>query len=223
MHSADFGGGGIYPIPFANSEIAKNEAIVPYMKQITNNRTLVDIGDDPEPGYPSGNAYIREVDDPKSTERILNNVEYYYKVISFDEGDFVQPTPTKMNVGIVGLPNLVETYPASDRPSAPLKFDVISTEGALGGVFNPQLFALDEERATQLFAGDTIEVEFVPIAYGGSTLVTHNFGNADSAITVNTGVYRTDIKITNLTKDVLLYNNSTPMEISPCYPTAATM
>lgn len=87
IYSADFGDGGLYAVPFSTSDLVKNEVIVPYMREITNNRTFVDIGDDPPAMGYSPDAYILEVDDPTRTERLLNNVEYYYKVISFDEGD----------------------------------------------------------------------------------------------------------------------------------------
>jgi hypothetical protein len=70
------------------------------MKEATNDRTFIDVGDIPEDGFPFGNGYISETNDLRTTERLFNNVEYYYKVVAFDEGDYLQPTPMKDNAGL---------------------------------------------------------------------------------------------------------------------------
>jgi hypothetical protein len=221
--SADFGDEEQYRIDFAASDLAKHEVIIPYMKEITNDRTFIDVGDNPEEGLPFGNGIISETNDLRTTERLFNNVEYYYKVVSFDEGDFLQPTPMKNNVGLMGLPNLVKTYPASDRPSNSIKFDVIETSGFLGGLFNFKMFSIDDERAAQLFAGDTIEVEFTPHTFPSGSLVVHRFGaDKDSAIRVPAAPYQQQIKITNTTKNIVLFDGITGFEITPCFPAAPT-
>ena len=216
--TANFTPGGMFKTDFSSSEIAKKEVIAPYMREITNNRTFIDVGDDPEPGMTRGDGVINESNDITKTERLFNNVEYHYKVISFDEGDFGQPTPIKNNEGLVGLPNLVTTYPSAERAGRKVNFEVIHKDSEkLGGLFNFNLFAIDEQRVSQLFTGDTIEVEFTPVTWS-STLPIISKTLKDSIISVETpiGFYATGIKMTNLTKGQVIYQGTTQLETTPC-------
>ncbi|MCL2040006.1 MAG: hypothetical protein FWG85_06220 [Bacteroidetes bacterium] len=219
VHSADFSPpNSMYLTDFASSDEVKRKVIVPTMDSITNRRTFVDIGDDPEQGFPNGNAFITKNDDPATNEQLYNNVPYYYKVLAFDEGDWLQPTPTKTNVGLRGLPNLAETFPTSDRVSEKINFKVIETEGVLGGLYGFEVFAIDEERAAQLFAGDTLELEFIPMADGGVTEVAHEASNDTNLMTGRApyGYYYLNLKLTNITKGVKLFEAATNLEPTPC-------
>jgi hypothetical protein len=86
------------------------------------------------------------------------------------------------------------------------------------------MFAIDNERAAQLFAGDTIEVEFTPATnYNPRTSIIHRFGtDKDSTIYVPVGFYGQNITITNLTKNIVLFNANTNFETTPCNSEAAT-
>lgn len=203
---------------FASSKTVKEEVIKPYMKKITNDRTFIDIGDDNEIGSTTGDAYINVTDDIGKTERLFNNVEYHYKVVSFDEGDFLQPTPIKYNEGLKGLSNLETTMPSAERAGSKVKFDIIYQDtGKLGGLFDFNLFAIDEQRVSQMFAGDTIEVEFTPATYSYITEIEHKI-NKDSSIMYPTpvGFYNTEVKVTNLTKKKLMYKTTTGFEPQLC-------
>lgn len=57
------------------------------MAKITNNATFVDNGDDNKDGKNEEN------EDLTKTERLLNNIDYYYWLSAFDEGDYRQATP----------------------------------------------------------------------------------------------------------------------------------
>jgi len=219
--SANFTPNGPFKTDFSSSEMVKNEVIVPFMRLITNNRTFIDVGDDPEPGMTRGDGVISESDDITKTERLFNNVEYHYKVIAYDEGDFGQPTPAKMNEGLKGLPNLVTTYPSAERAGGKLRFDIIhqDTDGKLGGLFNFNLFAIDEQRVSQLFVGDTIEVEFTPVVSYGVVDITSKDIVMDTVKIIKTpiGFYYTNVRMTNLTKDsIVLFNDVTRFESTPC-------
>jgi hypothetical protein len=225
IHSANFTPDDLYATDFAGSDEVKRRVIIPTMDSVTNHRRFVDVGDDPEPGSTGGNAFISKLDNPEKTENLYNNVEYYYKVVAFDEGDFLQPTPRKNNVGLEGLSNLVKTYPASAEAGKRVDFKVIGTEGALGGLHNFNLFAIDEERVAQLFAGDTLELEFEPTSLRVPFEITHKpLGAADTNITSNTfaGTYYTKVKLTNKTKGIKLLDVVTGLETTPCEPAAAT-
>lgn len=177
---------------FAGSDKVKKEVIMPYMKEITNDRTFIDIGDD------NRDAYFTLNEDISKTEKLFNNVEYFYKVIAYDEGDFLQPTPIKRNEAVPGLPNFAETYPSAERVGNRIKFDVISIdEEKIGGLYNFDLFAIDEDRASQLFAGDTLELEFNVLPQMFPIRVSSN----QQAAPIPFGVYAVEAKITNLSKD----------------------
>jgi hypothetical protein len=142
---------------FQQSEEVRKNVIAPWMSFITNNRTFVDIGDDNRDGY------IQANDDPGKTERMLNNMEYYYKIIALDEGDFIQPTNMKGNTGGEGLPNFATSIPtaapAGDRPV----IEVIHVDSSLvGGLYNFQFFSIDNDRLIQRFEGHELELIFQP-------------------------------------------------------------
>ena len=193
---------------FAGSDEVRNEVIKPYMAEITNNRTFVDIGDD------DGDAYFTLNDDIGKTEKIFNNVEYYYKILSIDEGDYLQPTPSKINEGVSGLPNFAETYPAAERVGNELKFNVISYDtNKIGGLYDFNLFAIDEQRASQLFSGDTLELEFnvFPQKYNGR--VSNNLTAAE----IPMGIYMVRGQIRNISKNnKLIYDEIFSLEPRNC-------
>src|SRR5690606_34117971 len=65
-----------YDFPdFESSQSVKDNVILPYMKEITNDRTFTDIGDDNRDGI------IGSTDDFDDTEKLINNTPYYYRVL----------------------------------------------------------------------------------------------------------------------------------------------
>jgi hypothetical protein len=135
----------------------RENVIAPYTKWRTNNRTLTDIGDDNSDGWINPDA------DPTITEKLINNVEYHYKVIAFDEGDYTQPTEGKFNIGTPGLSNFATALPTAAPTDNLPELKVIYVDSSrIGGLSNFKFFAVNNDRVQQRFAGDTLELNLNP-------------------------------------------------------------
>lgn len=189
------------------TEFVRTNIIAPYMASVTRNRSFIDIGDDNEDGT------ITYDEDPAKTEKILNNVTYYYKILSFDEGDYQQPTPIKINEAFQGLPNLTEATALNSRVGDYSKLEVVyQDKDKLGGLYNFQFFALDPERLTQLFGGHEFELEFNP-TWNFSEIT---FPGRPESQKNGYGLYQSNMKLTDLTTKEVLYNGNTFYETAPC-------
>lgn len=190
---------------FEQSDEAINRVIVPYMDSITNHRTFIDIGED------NKNMVVTYNDNPTKTEKIINNVDYYYKLLSFDEGEYVQQTPPKLNDASPGLPNLVKVFARSAPVGKPIEFKVTYVDSAkIGGLYNFKLYATDYDRAVQLFAGHELELEFQPVW----SLIPLQFPGRQTSTPV--GLYYRRITLRDLTTNELLFNATTLLEEEPC-------
>jgi|GEM_PF-501121 len=186
---------------FSGSDIVKERVITPYMDQITNGRTFYDIGDD------DGDNQIDLSDDVRKTEKLINQVPYYYRVLAYDEGDVNTGSQRKLNSGKqVGSPNVVEVIPKPASTGEKLSFDIVEADSNLLGSLNSfDLFAVDADRAQQLFAGDTLQVTFAKVPQ----LNTVQYTNGRNQVTEREyGLYQTSITIDNLSKDEQLYNSA---------------
>lgn len=178
---------------FESSLLVKYNYILPYMNRITNGRTFTDIGDDNRDGIFSSE------DDFDNSEKLINNTPYYYRVLAYDRGDASQPTPSKINSGIENV-NQVETFPEAVEVGKKLQFEIIDVDSnRLNGLYDFEFYAIDEERAKQLYLGDTLQLDF-NVEWNFSTF---NFQNRDETdpSPVNTSAYLRRATITNLTKD----------------------
>lgn len=192
----------IFP-KFEQTKQAREQVIIPFMAKLTNNRSFMDIGDDNGDGQVLSNA------DPTKTEKLLNNVDYYYKLLSYDEGDFNQPTENKLNDAGNGLPNFVLTHPAPPPAGNKATFEVTYIDSAkIGGLYNFQFFPVNQDRINQLFAGHEFELEFNP--YWNLT----NLALGDKRYSF--GMYYRDMKLTDLTTKEVLFNARTVFEETPC-------
>lgn len=140
----------------------RTEVIAPYMDSITEHRTFIDLGDD------NGDGVIRNDPDPTQTERILNNIDYYYRVLAYDEGDYNLLTPRKTNNGIEDK-NQIKTFALSGPPlkGGGAHIELVSTDkDKLGGLYNFRFDIKDDQRVNQLFVtngvGHDLELEFQP-------------------------------------------------------------
>lgn len=131
------------------------DAIAEIMDSVTNERTFIDVGDDNQDGNVEANSV-----DLTTNEKLINNIDYYYQVLAFDQGDVTTGSPLKLNSGIAGK-NEVRATPEAPPAGLPVTPEVISQDG-LGGVSNFRLIVYDEERLGQLFGGDELEFEFQP-------------------------------------------------------------
>ncbi|MFA6570626.1 MAG: hypothetical protein WCT77_05255 [Bacteroidota bacterium] len=190
---------------FEQSIRSRFEVILPYMDSITNHRRFYDIGDD------NGNAFITYDQDPTKTEKLINNVNYYYRLLSYDEGDYTQPTPVKLNNGYEGLPNVVKTTPLAQGPMKNVDFKVTYIDqDKIGGLYNFRFFGINPDRVEQLFGGHEFELEFQP--YWNLTQIV--FQNPTR--TKDFGLYRRLLRLTDLTTKKVLFEGLTFLEVTPC-------
>lgn len=132
-----------------------------YLDSITNGRAFLDVGDDNHDGI------ISQDDDLRKREEILNNVDYYYKVVALDEGDYIQATPVKTSIS-VDLINVVQAFALASGPRKEPTISATFDPNQLGGLYDFQLVPKDADRFAQLFAGHEIELEFRPMVSGFS-------------------------------------------------------
>lgn len=194
---------------FEQDSIVQVDVIQPYMERITNGRTFTDIGDDNRDGE------IFETDDDATTEKLINNIPYYYRVLSFDQGDAFQPTPIKVTPGLLGLPNFATTYPEAVKVSAKPRIEIISVDSNnLGGLTNFEFYAIDEDRLLQRFEGDTLELRFSPEWIPIEEVFERR--NTQEQVTVNTALYARQMSLWNTTKDIELFNTFYSFEPNAC-------
>ncbi|TNE34320.1 hypothetical protein EP342_02970 [bacterium] len=195
---------------FESDPNIKKNVIIPYMKQITNNRTFTDIGDDNKDGILSNTA------DFDKTEKLINNTPYYYRVLAYDKGDASQPTPVKLNNGVPGV-NQIEAFPEAEQVGSKLKFDIIQYDTTkLNGLYDFNFFAIDEDRAKKLFLGDTLELDFK--VYWGHSTYDIKVLNDPTANAIVTSAYYRIATLRDLTKDsMLLFQEYIPFNPNGCF------
>lgn len=132
------------------------DAIVAIMDSITEGHRFVDVGDDN-----GDNVIIESPENLSQNEKLINNVDYYYRLISFDAGLPEEGTQAKQNASIFGI-NEVKATPEAPAPTRGLEPQIVSETGLMG-VSNFQFLVLDQDRLGQLFGGDTLEFEFRPL------------------------------------------------------------
>jgi hypothetical protein len=190
----------------------KANVIMPYMEEITNNRTFIDNGDDNHDGK------IIFSDDPLNTEKLINNIDYYYKVLAYDEGDFTQQTPGKLNSGGEGMKNTVKAFPrAAAVGGDEVEFEVISiTDDLIGGLYNFKMVGIDKQRCMQLLAGDTLELEFQPYVTQDD-LDFPLYENRTNKRHRSFGLYARNMTLKNISKNnEIIYSGRTFLENTPC-------
>lgn len=152
----DFAPGVIYR-PWEETVEVRGKIVAPFMHDITSGRQFYDEGDDDK------NGDILYDPDPEQTEKLINNIDYYYAIRPYDEGDYLQATEGKLGLRGMGLVNTVSTMPLASRPTTPttVEFRVEPQDQAkMGGIYNIKLLVTDQQRFAQLFAGKTLQLEF---------------------------------------------------------------
>ncbi len=193
---------------FEGSDKVRQGIVPAYMDRITNGRQFVDIGDDNRDGDIAFN------EDPKVTEMLINNIPYYYKLLAYDEGDFVDPTPSKLNDGFDGLSNFAETSPRASKVIENLDFEITYVDSnRIGGLYNFNFFAIDQDRAYQNFNGHELELEFQP--YWNLSTITFSRGGEEGT-DFDFGLYSRQLVLRDLTTGEELFNGRTWLEAQPC-------
>lgn len=143
--------------PWEETNEVRRSLIARNMREQTSGRVFFDVGDDNNDGR------VTYSSNPEASEKLINNIDYSYAVRAYDEGDFLLPTPSKLNNRSVGLPNVVTATPLASRPGKAVSFTFSTDEQnkkKLGGIYNVRLLVDDPQRFNQLFAGRTLELEF---------------------------------------------------------------
>jgi hypothetical protein len=198
---------------FEDAKTVREEIIPQLMEEATNGRVFIDKGDD------NGNGRLDLSDDPAVTEKLLNNVPYYYKVLAYDEGDPSLPTAQKLNFGVFGLPNVVQAYPAAAPVGENASIEVISqTDELMGGVSNVNFFAVDQEKLEQIYGGDTLELTFTPVWMPSQYIPAQDFDDpsAEPPQAVSYSILRRNLKVTNISTGKVLYEQATRFEPLIC-------
>jgi len=199
---------------FEQTEDVRMNVISPYMNYITNNRTLVDIGDDNQDGL------INSQEDPTATEKLINNVNYYYKMIPYDEGDYgknfpQQPNTTPFSANYSIITNLVKTFPEATSVGQNPKIEIIEkTDDLLGGITNINFFAINNDRVKQLFSGDTLELSWEPMWFAGNWIP---IGETNPDKSVDYSLLARTVKLVNVSENnKLIYQTVTQFEPITC-------
>lgn len=201
---------------FVSDSIVKHDVILPFMKEITNNRTFYDVGDD------NNNQLLEASDDPTRTEKLINNMDYYYRMLAYDEGDWASNTEKKINSGILKEResstdsiyfNIIKTTPKAVNLGSSSDFEIISVDSSkIGGLYNFNFFSLDPGRLKQEFGGHELELEFQP--YWEATTIALSTDENDPPLTF--GLYRSLLTMKDVTTGDLLFENTLYYEPQAC-------
>lgn len=143
--------------PWEETSEVRNDVVGAYLRRLSTNRTFFDDGDD------DNNGVVRYSADPRRSEKLINNMDYYFAVRAYDEGDYFLGTPSKLTNRAIGLPNTVTATPLASRPGNEAAFEAefdAENRGKAGGIYNLKLLVNDDQRFNQLFAGKTLELLF---------------------------------------------------------------
>jgi hypothetical protein len=133
----------------------RNGIVGKFISAQTNGRVFVDLGDD------NRNGTVEYSANAERSEKLINNVDYYYAVRAYDEGDFYAGQPSKLNDK--SSSNTITVQPKAARPGNKAQFSLSIDEQnrqRLGGLYNIRLLVNDDQRFNQLFAGRRLELEF---------------------------------------------------------------
>ncbi|MFM2133411.1 MAG: hypothetical protein RL156_692 [Bacteroidota bacterium] len=182
-----------------------------HMDSITGNRRYVDYGDDNNDGI------ITTDPDLTKTEKLINNVDYYYKLLAYDEGDYFQRTPIKTNSGVEQL-NLKQAFPlAQGTASNTFVSSVEYDTNSLGGLHNFRVVPGDQQRLNDLYGGHTIQLEFKrnTIAFNGAYAAVDTAYDA-SSLNLIKGLYSHTVSVKDLTSNLTLANYNVYYEPRDC-------
>jgi hypothetical protein len=160
------------------------------MTLVTGNRTFTDFGDD------NNNGRIDITNNIETTERILNNVDYYYKLRAYDEGEYwAQNTPSKLNDGVEGI-NTVRAVALASRAGQNSKIEITNIDtDKMGGFYNFRVSTVDQERLNQLFANKTLRIVFDPFFL----IVDAPRLTVKGGTQIQNGVYGSEIRVLDST------------------------
>ncbi|MDC1069003.1 hypothetical protein OAQ99_07580, partial [Candidatus Kapabacteria bacterium] len=200
--------------PFEEHDMVRKGVFGDWFTRTTNNRTFIDLGDD------NNDNIITFNEDPTSTEKLINNVPYYYRIVPFDEGDWIKdisqiPNITTFSPDATNIKSIVAAYPEAPPVGKKARIEIIEIDSLrMGGIHNMNFFAIDEDRLQQKFAGDTLELTFAP-RWVNTGFTEQGQQNEDRIFFFDL-MYR-DLVLTNISEnDQLLYSSVTQFEPTAC-------
>ncbi len=193
-----------------NSDVFRAQ-VDKYIDSATNHRRFVDYGDD------DGDGVITTDADVTKTEKLINNVDYYYRLLAYDEGDYFQGTPQKMNNGVDKV-NQQQAFPlgqSSMRDSKLLSAEYSTSD--LGGLNNFRLVVGDQQRFNQLYANHKIQLQF----FAANSVINGLYNMVDTAydalnLNLLEGFYAHRMRVTDLTTNTVLAEYPVFYEAQDC-------
>jgi len=122
---------------------------------------------------------------------LINNVDYYYYVSSYDEGDIVQNIPSLETPSVPNV-NTVRVQPLGALAGNDVKVGSFNTSSNLGSIRNVRIEITDQQRMNQLLSGHPITITMQPsnsgTAYSIGITVKDTVGNFSSSLTFTPGL-----------------------------------
>ncbi len=195
---------------FENSSMFRSQ-VSKFMDSVTNHHTYVDYGDD------NGDGIITTDADLTKTEKLINNVDYYYRLLAYDEGDYFQRTPVKLNSGVDKV-NQQQTFPLGQPAQRDAKTTQVAYDSSdLGGLYNFRLLIGDQQRFNELYANHKIQLQFTsdPLAFNGVYAVVDSVYDVAN-LNILEGVYSHNMRVMDLTTNTVLGNYNIFYEPQDC-------
>ncbi|MBI2427975.1 MAG: hypothetical protein HYV29_04130 [Ignavibacteriales bacterium] len=96
---------------------------------------------------------------------LINNVDYYYYVSTYDEGDVVQNIPALETPSVPNV-NTVKVQPLGAIGGPPVSANPFTTSDNLGSIKNVRIQVTDQQRMNQLLAGHPLVITANPVNTG---------------------------------------------------------
>ncbi len=145
-----------------------------YMDSLTNHHSYYDFGDDNHDGQVT------------EDETLINDVDYYYWIVAFDEGDPANGIVSQPTTGKIGQ-SKIRVHPVSSYAGDNSTYKILDPQGSLGGISTFEWQVQNQEVINQLLAQDTLTVAFTPHPF--------NYPNAY-------GVYGLDMRVRDDAKSI---------------------
>jgi hypothetical protein len=155
-----------------------------------------------------------------TTGGLVNNIDYYYWVSSFDQGDPIQGIKPLENTPVANL-NSVRVQPVGPSAGNDVKFENYAIPVKLGSIKNFRIEPTNQLRFNQLVSGHALKVSMKTInsgsAYTDSITVEDAAANYNKAIVFNAGL---EVSPTTLVGDTTRTSVYRSIELYNCYKIA---
>lgn len=145
---------------------------------------------------------------------LVNNIDYYYWVSSYDEGEPAKNIPSLENTPVANV-NVRKLVPSGPSVGYDINFGNFTATGNLGSFRNFRVVPTNQARFNQLFSNHPLKVTLTPVnsstAYSLSVNVKDTVGNVGTTFTISPGLaviptVANDTTITNVYRSAELFN-----------------